>query len=163
MTSQISHSLEETKKIAGEWLAEILVASQDSKSDTDLSLDSSVIPNRGATIIGLSGNLGSGKTTFTQFIAQELGITEFVTSPTFVIMKIYQTKHKYFKKLIHIDAYRFEKPEELEVLNLEKFVNDPQNLILIEWPEKVVQALPKGIKIIRFEVVGESERKISFI
>ncbi len=147
MISKISHSLEETKKIAAEWVA----------------TPDFIGTNKGATIIGLSGNLGSGKTTFTQCVAQELGITEFVTSPTFVIMKIYPTKHAIFKKLIHIDAYRFEKSEELEVLELDKLATDPQNLILIEWPEKVAQALPKGMKIIRFEVVRESERRIDFI
>lgn len=142
----ISHSLEETKRIASEWLSSI----------------SSATPRTGATIIGLSGNLGSGKTTFTQAVAQKLGITEFVTSPTFVIMKIYPTKHAVFKKLIHIDVYRFEKSEELNVLDLNKLASDQSNLILIEWPEKVQKALPAGVKTIKFEVVGEHERKITF-
>ncbi len=158
MLSQISHSLEETKKIARGWLAEVSVASQ------NLYLSSSTV-NKSASIFGLSGNLGSGKTTFTQCVAEELGITEFVTSPTFVIMKIYLTRHSYFKKLIHIDVYRFEKSEELEVLDLEKFTNDPYNLILIEWPEKVAQSnmLPDSMKVITFEVLGESERGIDFV
>lgn len=164
MISIISNSIEDTKNIAGEWLASLHYDS--SKSGSSLVKNLALLnksTNKIATIIGLSGNLGSGKTTFTQYLAQKLGVTEFVTSPTFVIMKSYFTKHDFFKKLIHIDAYRFENPKELEVLNLENIIKDPSNLILIEWPEKVSKSLPEDLKIITFEVVDENKRKINFI
>lgn len=150
MKTVISNSLEETNKIAAEWLEHV--------SAHSLSLGKV----NGGVIVGLSGDLGSGKTTFTQSVALSLGITEFVTSPTFVIMKIYPTKHALFKKLIHIDAYRFEKPEELAVLNFEQIVADPDNLILIEWAEKIAEALPVDTRKITFEVIGENQRKIIF-
>src|SRR4051812_40158014 len=100
-----------------------------------------LVPGRNATVIGLSGDLGSGKTTFTQSIAKALGVTENVTSPTFVIEKIYSLKNPStltelnFEHLIHIDAYRLESSRELLNLGWHDIVLDPKNLILIEWPE----------------------------
>jgi tRNA threonylcarbamoyl adenosine modification protein YjeE len=98
-------------------------------------------PNQGAKLVGLSGHLGSGKTAFTKLVAKNLGVNETVTSPTFVIMKIYPINagevNYRFHRLIHIDAYRLEKPEELEALNFEQIMSDSKNLVLIEWPENV--------------------------
>lgn len=91
----------------------------------------------GACIVGLSGHLGAGKTSFTKLLAKELGITETVTSPTFVIMKIYEIPAgtSSFKRLVHIDAYRLEKRNELEALDFERISSDPHNLMIVEWPE----------------------------
>ena len=100
---------------------------------------------RGATVIGLFGDLGSGKTTFTQAVARELDIKEFVTSPTFVIEKICILKGKKFEKLIHIDAYRLESGKELADLGFKEIESDSKNLILIEWPERVENILPKDL------------------
>ncbi|MDE2172932.1 MAG: tRNA (adenosine(37)-N6)-threonylcarbamoyltransferase complex ATPase subunit type 1 TsaE, partial [Patescibacteria group bacterium] len=58
-------------------------------------------------------------------------------SPTFVLMKIYETADKIFPRLVHIDAYRLERPEELEALKFENLMADPNNLIMVEWPENV--------------------------
>ena len=90
MKKVISKSLEETQQLAHEWVN---------------SLDTS---RNEALVVGLYGNLGAGKTAFTQAVARELGIQEIVTSPTFVIEKIYPTSHPHFARLIHIDAYRLE-------------------------------------------------------
>src|SRR5579863_8039915 len=68
---------------------------------------------KSATVVGLYGDLGAGKTTFVQAVAKELGISKAVSSPTFVIMKIYELSEKKWKYLIHIDAYRLEKSLEL--------------------------------------------------
>src|SRR3989338_7645376 len=64
---------------------------------------------RGATFVTLQGELGAGKTAFTQAVARALDVTETVTSPTFVLEKIYLLNGRQFKRLIHIDAYRLEK------------------------------------------------------
>src|SRR3989344_3954135 len=90
-----------------------------------------------ALVLGLSGDLGAGKTTFTQTLAQLLGVVEIVQSPTFVVMKRYDTKHHTFKTLIHIDAYRLHSGQELLSLGFENLKNDPETLIVIEWPEQV--------------------------
>lgn len=117
-----------------------------------------------ALVIGLVGDLGSGKTTFTQVVAKILGVKELVVSPTFVIQKRYliNSEKCYFKNLIHIDAYRLESGKELLSLNWEEIKNNSENLIFIEWPEKVNEVLPKDIKIIKFEFVDENTREISY-
>lgn len=120
----ISNSLEDTQKIASDWLCIIL--NRYSNSDE-------------AVVAGLSGHLGAGKTAFVKALAKELMIDEDVTSPTFVIMKVYEIPKRAlpWKRLVHIDAYRLEKIQELEALRYEELVADPHNLIVIEWPENV--------------------------
>ena len=104
-----------------------------------------------ATVVGLQGELGSGKTYFVKDLGKMMGIEEHIVSPTFVIMKIYDIDWQGFKKLIHIDAYRLEKEEELLNLGWEKLLEDPENLVLIEWPEKVEGIIPKDSKRIHFK------------
>lgn len=118
-----------------------------------------------AFLIFLSGDLGSGKTTFLQAFAKELNITETVQSPTFVLMKKYATTWNGFKNLIHIDAYRLEDPKEFAALKPEEFLNDPQNLICIEWADNIASVLPKPDLILSFSSEGmrEEERNIEII
>jgi tRNA threonylcarbamoyladenosine biosynthesis protein TsaE len=100
----------------------------------------------GATLVTLSGELGAGKTAFTQAVARVLGVEGVVTSPTFVLEKIYQLRGSTskFARLVHIDAYRLESGAELAPLGFDELMRDPQNLILLEWPEKVADALPSA-------------------
>lgn len=115
-----------------------------------------------ALVVGLQGNLGSGKTTFTQEISRTLGVTETVTSPTFVIEKIYKLPEgALFDHLIHIDAYRLEKESELRHLGWKEIVENPRNLILIEWPERVVGLVPKNATHISFKFIDENTREIT--
>jgi len=111
-----------------------------------------------AFVVGLYGNLGAGKTTLIQMIAKEMGVEDIVNSPTFVIEKIYETKHPHFIRLIHIDAYRLEKAEELQALNFEELVENKHNLILIEWPENVKEILPSGHIKIHCQFIDENSR-----
>ncbi len=114
-----------------------------------------------ATVLALKGDLGSGKTTFTQFLAQELGIKEQITSPTFVIEKIYSCDpNQKFKKLVHIDCYRLNSTEEMLRLGWEEIVGNSENLIVVEWPERIGEILPTNTKIIDFEFVDEGQRRI---
>jgi tRNA threonylcarbamoyladenosine biosynthesis protein TsaE len=114
----------------------------------------------GATVIGLYGELGSGKTTFMKYFAESFGIKETVKSPTFVIEKIYELEGKNFNHLIHIDAYRIEKEEEIINLGWKEITADPRNLICIEWPERIAGIMPEHIKIFFEHVKSENERKI---
>jgi tRNA threonylcarbamoyladenosine biosynthesis protein TsaE len=112
-----------------------------------------------ATIIGLYGDLGAGKTSFTQGVAKAFGVTDNVTSPTFVIEKIYELQNQKFSCLIHIDAYRIEKSEELLHLGWQEIISNPHNLILIEWPERVADIMPEHIHI-NFSHISENGREI---
>ena len=123
--------------------------------------------NTTATVVGLYGELGAGKTSFTQGLARALGVSENIVSPTFVIEKIYELAHpteglgqyQNFSHLIHIDAYRLEKSSELLHLGWQEIVTDPQNLILIEWPDRVADIMPEHI-CINFSHIENEERSI---
>lgn len=114
-----------------------------------------------AKVIGLVGELGAGKTTFTQAFALALGVKEKVSSPTFVIEKIYKLKGQgSFTHLIHIDAYRLNDPMELISLGWKEIIENPQNIILIEWADKVDKILPKDYIKINLEHLDGDKRKI---
>ncbi len=126
-------------------------------------------------VIGLFGDLGSGKTAFMQGVARALGIKENVLSPTFVIEKIYAIpasstgkprlsagKPDSGPRLVHIDAYRLENAGELERLGFKEILKDPRNIIFIEWADKVESMLPKHAKRIYFKFIDENTREISF-
>lgn len=118
-----------------------------------------------AVVVALQGELGAGKTTFVQALAKVLGIAGAVQSPTYVLMKRYQTAHPVFRTLVHVDAYRLEKPEEFEALKPETFLNDPTSLVCIEWPERVLQTALAPDVTIRFlaDGAGEQERIIDIL
>jgi tRNA threonylcarbamoyladenosine biosynthesis protein TsaE len=117
-------------------------------------------PSTHAHIVGLSGDLGAGKTTFMQAVARALGVTNDVTSPTFVIAQRYRTTHPVYSSLVHIDAYRLS-PEEIHTIGLSDFTHDPHTLVCIEWPEKLGRALPAGTPTLNFAVVSDTERSIT--
>lgn len=110
-----------------------------------------------AVVIGLEGELGSGKTTFSQFFAKALGIKENVLSPTFILVKKYKLKNRDF---IHIDAYRIENPKELLSLAWQDLISNPRNIVLIEWTDRIRQILPKDYIQIKFKIVNENKREI---
>ena len=97
-----------------------------------------------ATLVTMTGELGAGKTTLTQYIAKKMGVKEIVHSPTFVLYKRYKTLPP-FTHLIHIDLYRIEK-EELPTIQFEKLITEPNTLIIIEWGEKITD-IPVDIAI----------------
>ena len=114
-----------------------------------------------ATLIGLSGELGAGKTAFVKSLGKSLHILESIPSPTFVIARFYDIpKHPRFTRLIHIDAYRIEDEEELRPLGWTALLRDSKNLILVEWPEKIPQGMNRVARTLRFEDVDETTRII---
>ncbi|MFA6414727.1 MAG: tRNA (adenosine(37)-N6)-threonylcarbamoyltransferase complex ATPase subunit type 1 TsaE [Candidatus Paceibacterota bacterium] len=122
----------------------------------------------GATLVTLSGELGAGKTAFTKTVAWALGVAERVTSPTFVLEKVYllspELGHRMskFKKLVHIDAYRLESGSELAALGFDELMQDAGNLVLLEWPEKVADALPEPSVRIAFVAETDGSRTIIY-
>ena len=114
----------------------------------------------GATVIALSGDLGAGKTTLVQHLAKELGVSTIPPSPTFVIMRSYETTDAVFTKLVHIDAYRIETEEELRPLHLERVFEAQNTLVCIEWPEKLGKAIPPSALQIGLISQAENEREL---
>lgn len=114
-----------------------------------------------AKILFLEGDLGAGKTTFTKELAAVLGVTkEEVHSPTFILKKEYTTGHPFFKKLIHIDAYRFNEAQEAKVLRLEDDILKQGALIVIEWPSKLGGIVEEDMTI-SFSVVDDVTREVA--
>lgn len=110
-------------------------------------------------IIALSGDLGAGKTTFTQGFARGLGIEDKIISPTFVLIRqhiIPDTK----RTLFHIDLYRFETDIDIVSTGLKEIMEDPNNVVLIEWAEKIANQLSKDIIKINIKKIGENSREI---
>jgi tRNA threonylcarbamoyladenosine biosynthesis protein TsaE len=129
----ISKSTEETSKIAKSFLNKILKEKGG---------------RRGASVVALSGDLGVGKTAFTQAVAKHLGIKEKVTSPTFVIMKKYSINLENYKFLFHFDAYRLKNEKELFYLKWEEIINNQEHIVFIEWPENVKKAIPADTRYV---------------
>jgi len=116
-----------------------------------------------ATLVALSGELGAGKTAFTKAVAKALGVEEVVTSPTFVLEKIYALPEgSAFKRLIHIDAYRLDSGAELAPLGFDELMTDPGNLVFLEWPEKVADALPAPAARVSLAVSKDGAHSISY-
>ncbi len=157
---------EQTKKLAAKLAKEILKSEPHQKH---------------ARVIGLVGDLGAGKTTFTQGFAKALGIKNRMVSPTFLIFRIYplhstlrlrshserseeSRRQKSYKNFYHMDAYRIKKTAELKTLHFDKILKNPKNIIVIEWADQIKKILPKDTIWIRFEHgQHHQERHLTFM
>jgi len=125
--------------------------------------------NRSALVFALQGDLGGGKTTFLQGFAKGLGIKEKILSPTFVIYKKFQippivkstlSRVFYDRCFYHFDCYRINKSEEILELGFNEIISDPENIVAVEWPEKIKKILPKNVFKIKFKFINETAREI---
>jgi len=128
----ITKSTEETKKIAIEIAKKI----------------------KPGTTVALYGDLGSGKTTFTRYFVQALGIENRVQSPTFVVARKYGD-------INHVDLYRLTTEEEAVDIGIEEMLEDIDKITIIEWPEIIEELLPEETIKIYFEYIDENTRKIT--
>ena len=137
---------QETKKIGRE-LAERLVEKR----------------KEGALVLSLEGDLGGGKTTFLQGFAKGLGIKEKVLSPTFIIVrkfKIPEQGKKQFNYFFHFDCYRIKEEEEILSLGFKNYISNPENIIAVEWGDRIKNVLPKDVIRLKFIFVDKEKRKI---
>lgn len=107
------------------------------------------------SILALTGNLGSGKTTFVQGLAEGLGFTGRIISPTFILMRKYPSFY-------HVDLYRFENniAQEVENIGLTDIWGKDNNIVVIEWAEKIKDLMPPGTRWVRFKDLGKDKRSI---
>lgn len=113
-----------------------------------------------ATVVGLSGDLGSGKTAFTKALGKALGITEEIPSPTFVIARFYDLRDCPWRRLVHVDAYRIEDPAELAPLKWDALLSDPSHLVVVEWPERLEEKFPSDARMLQFTFIDEITRRV---
>ena len=123
-------------------------------------------------VICLYGDLGNGKTTFVQGLAEGLGIKKRIISPTFTIVRSYKLKTPLFaqelrrgkqnsKVFYHIDLYRIETNDDLKLIGIEEILNDKNAIVTIEWAEKLGSLLPKKRWDVKLEYIDEEKRKIT--
>lgn len=126
-------------------------------------------PPSGALVLALEGELGAGKTTFIQGLGQALGVKEKILSPTFVIMKHFELANSQWpiansklkiNNFYHLDCYRLDSEKDLAELGFGEILKDKNNLVVIEWAERIKKALPRETVWLEFEHGGEDIRKI---
>ncbi|PIT88130.1 MAG: tRNA (adenosine(37)-N6)-threonylcarbamoyltransferase complex ATPase subunit type 1 TsaE [Candidatus Magasanikbacteria bacterium CG10_big_fil_rev_8_21_14_0_10_36_32] len=115
-------------------------------------------------ILCLTGNLGAGKTTLVKGLARGFNIKKEITSPTFALMRVYDTKiskHKNTKTFVHIDTYRLNNEQELIDIGAEDYLSKPDTICVIEWPEKIKKLLKnKKIVSVTIKHLSNGGRKI---
>jgi len=117
------------------------------------------ITSRRETSLALHGDLGTGKTTFTQGLAKALGIQDPVTSPTFGIFTLHRGKPI---SLIHLDAYRLENGRQLDALMIDDFLQPPYVLVA-EWPEKVADWIPRDAIHLWLSIATDESHTIRYL
>ncbi|OQX71604.1 tRNA (adenosine(37)-N6)-threonylcarbamoyltransferase complex ATPase subunit type 1 TsaE [Candidatus Parcubacteria bacterium 4484_255] len=124
---------------------------------------------KGGEIIALIGGLGAGKTIFAKGIANGLGIKKIITSPTFVLMKIYEiNKHKSktnlnesrIQKLCHIDAYRLKSSQALINIGINDYLGQKNTVAIIEWADQVQDILPKNAIFVKIKAKKKRNKRI---
>ena len=128
--------IEETKKLANNFAAELI----------------------GGEVVLLNGDLGAGKTTFTQYVFKALGVKETVTSPTFAILKSYNGRFK----LHHFDTYRITTEEAIES-GFDEIFEEKDSIIFVEWSENIKDLLPNKTITINIKYINENEREFEII
>lgn len=112
------------------------------------------------SVLGLKGNLGTGKTQFVKGITSYFRISEIVNSPTFLIVNEYLANENLFKglKIFHFDLYRINNPEELAIIGFDEYIKDKNSISLIEWSDIAEKYLKRHIKTVTFRY-GENENE----
>ncbi len=128
--------LQETKKIANDFASKL----------------------KGGEVVLLKGDLGAGKTTFTQFVFETLGVKEVVSSPTFAILKSYQGKFK----LHHFDTYRITVEEAIEA-GCDEVFEEKDSVIFVEWSDNIAPLLPEKTIKINIKYIDEQEREFEIV
>lgn len=114
--------------------------------------------NLGFRHFALKGDLGAGKTAFTQQAGAVLGLSALMPSPTFTILAIYPVSQT---SLYHFDLYRLPDPEEAFDAGLSECMDDPYAYVFIEWPEVVEAYLPQDYICLSFAYIDSSARRVT--
>lgn len=140
------NSLRETQKVARQFAQELL--------------NKTALLNEGAILVGLTGDLGAGKTSFVQGMALGMGIRpdHYVTSPTFTLINEYPAP----VPLIHVDLYRLGGVVELATLGLEEYFVS-RTVVVIEWVEKAPSFKERLHAEVSLEILGDQSRKIRIV
>jgi tRNA threonylcarbamoyladenosine biosynthesis protein TsaE len=100
----------------------------------------------------LQGELGAGKTTFVQGLAEALRVQHTVTSPTFTLLNVYETQHPVIQQLVHLDLYRLDGPADMTELDIATWLANPAALVVVEWPERAPELWHNVLGTIQFSL-----------
>jgi len=114
---------------------------------------------KGGEVIGFIGELGTGKTVFIKGLAQGLNIKNIITSPTFVLMKVYKTKGV-IKQLCHVDAYRLNSSQDLIDIGIKDYLSKKTAVTVIEWANQVKNILPKNKILVKIKFGKKQNQRI---
>lgn len=112
-------------------------------------------------VVALTGDLGAGKTALVQAIGSLLGVAVPITSPTFTIMKQYDSEHSEVEQLVHLDLYRIVSEAELAPLHFSEVLASPGRIVCVEWPERVATMFPQGTLWLEIVIDKDETRKIT--
>lgn len=118
-----------------------------------------VLELKGGEVIGLIGELGAGKTVFIKGLAQGLNIKNIITSPTFVLMKVYKVKGL-IKNLCHVDAYRLKSAQDLVDIGIKDYLKQKTAITVIEWANQVKNILPKDKILVKIKIGKKPNQRI---
>ena len=159
MKKFVSNNAEELNKIAKDLAVNLI-----SRSRLDIG--------GGALVLALIGDLGSGKTTFARTFAEGLGVKEKIKSPTFIIFRKSKIpaspagrenkgwREKGFLYFYHFDVYRINSEKEILNLGWEEIISNPENIVLVEWADKIENILPKNCVKINFKHLKGDKREM---
>jgi tRNA threonylcarbamoyladenosine biosynthesis protein TsaE len=136
---------------------EIITNSSEETKRIGFLMGKKILEKEKKVFLSLSGDLGGGKTTFTQGFAEGVGVEEDITSPTFLVFKKYKTKNN--RRLYHFDAYRIE-DKDLSVLGFQEIIDNEKNIVVVEWGENIKKSLPEKTVEIYFEFKDKNTRKL---
>lgn len=113
-------------------------------------------------VIALSGPLGAGKTTFVQLLAEALGSKSRPRSPSFALIRSYKLKNdRGIQRLVHADAYRIESGSDGAVYGLDEYLEEPGNLLVVEWPENLSDWLrEQSVKKLQLKIEPEPDSEV---
>jgi tRNA threonylcarbamoyladenosine biosynthesis protein TsaE len=112
---------------------------------------------KGGIFLAFYGDLGAGKTTFIQGLAKGLGIEKRIISPTFIIMRHYKIDRGNF---YHVDLYRTQSKHDLLGIGLDEILQDENNIVALEWSEKIGELMPKKRIEIKLKYLNDNQREI---
>lgn len=116
---------------------------------------------KGGEVLCLYGELGAGKTTFTKGFIGYFLPKKRVLSPTYIIVRHYPTVKGRVKNIFHVDLYRLENTQEIEGMGLFEIINNKNNIVLIEWAERMGNHKPKNRIDMFFSIINENRREIT--
>ena len=146
-----------TRKITITKNGEATTTVTNSELETSILAHTVALSLEGGDTLALSGELGAGKTAFVKGLAEALEVTHTITSPTFVVMKVYNIPDAKndITTLCHVDAYRLSSGQDLEDIGIRDYMSAPHVITVIEWADRVKDIIPEDAIWMRFEHLGE--------